>query len=133
LPWPFAPENEGEEEMFRSDLIFIGMPEKNEVPPGISIRFTCPECGGHTLHIESPDVFGCQAVEGVDEEGNLVLGRPTFYTEESNFYLSCPDCGHEPAVDRVDSEVRDGNLIKYFKNRHQASDVEDNDDDESEE
>lgn len=113
--------------MFRSDLKFIGMPEKNEVPPRISTRFTCPECGGHNLDIESSDVLGCQRVEGIDEEGNLVLGRPTFYTEESNFYLSCPDCGHEPVVDLDDPEERDGNLIKCLKDSHPVPEQDDED------
>lgn len=100
--------------MFRRDLKFIGVPEDNDVPPKISVRGTCPECGGHDLHIESGDVLGCQRVEGIDEEGNLVLGRPTFYTDESHFYLSCSDCGHEPDVD-LDDPQADSNLIKYLK------------------
>lgn len=119
--------------MFRSDLKFIGMPEKNDFPTRISIRFTCPKCGSHDLHIESADVLGCQSVEGLDEEGNLVLGRPTFYTEESDFYLSC-ECGHEPVVDLDDPEERYGSLIKYLKDSQHlnGSDEDGDDDDESE-
>ncbi|MDQ7785475.1 MAG: hypothetical protein RDU20_21510 [Desulfomonilaceae bacterium] len=121
--------------MFRSDVKFIGMPEKNEVPPRISVRFTCPECGSQNLNIESFDVLGCQAVEGIDEAGNLVLGRPTFYTEESDFYLSCSDCSYEPAVDLDEPEERHGNLIKWLKDSHAVPEQDDEDDehDESEE
>ncbi|MGB6063256.1 MAG: hypothetical protein WBG50_00495 [Desulfomonilaceae bacterium] len=117
--------------MFRGDLKFIGMPEKNEAPLRISIRFTCPECRGHELNIESADVLGCQAVEGIDEEGNLVLGRPTFYTEESSFYLSCA-CGHEPAVDLDDPDERDGNLIKFLKDSYALLEQDDEEDESGE-
>jgi hypothetical protein len=100
--------------MFRRDLRFVGMPEDNEAQPKIAVRFTCPACGGHDLHIESADVLGCQQVKGVDEEGNLVLDRPKFYTDESHFYLSCPDCGLEPEVDVNDLEPSEI-LVEWLK------------------
>jgi len=100
--------------MLREDIKFIGMPEKNEFPPKISVRFTCPECGGHDLNLESADVLGSQRVRGIDELGKLVLDRPQFYTDESNFYLSCPDCGHEPAVD-LDVEAPEEFIAEWLK------------------
>ncbi len=90
--------------MLRSDLRFIGMAEPNEVQPRIAVQFTCPKCGGHDLYMESADVLGCQPVKGIDGEGRLVFDRPKFYTEESHFYLSCPDCAYEPEVDFEDEE-----------------------------
>jgi hypothetical protein len=100
--------------MLRRDLRFVGMPEDNEAPPKISVQFTCPACGGHNLDVESADVLGCQPVKGLDEEGNLVLDWPKFYTDESHFYLSCPDCGYEPDVDLDDLDP-EGNLVKWLK------------------
>jgi hypothetical protein len=100
--------------MFRRDFKFIGMPEKNEVPPRISVRFTCPDCGGHRLNIESNDVLGCQGVKGIDEAGNLVLEHPTFHTVESDFYLSCPDCGYDRELDVEDGE-EEQQIIEWLK------------------
>lgn len=100
--------------MLREDIKFIGMPEKNEFPPRISVRFTCPKCGGHDLNLESADVLGCQRVRGIDEEGKLVLDRPAFYTDESNFYVSCPDCAYEPDLD-LDVEAREESIEEWLK------------------
>ena len=107
--------------MLRRDMKFIGIAEENDVPPKIAVQFTCPECGGHDLNIESADVLGCQRVAGIDEEGKLVLERPTFYTDESHFYLSCPDCAHEPDVDLDDPEAEE-NLIEWLKENSEGHD-----------
>ncbi len=100
--------------MLRNDMRFIGIEEENEVAPTISTESKCPQCGGPDLNIESADVLGCQRIQGIDDQGNLVLDRPKFYTDESHFYLSCADCGYEPDVDVDDGEDGEKSIVNWL-------------------
>jgi hypothetical protein len=71
-------------------------------------------------------VLGWQRVAGISDERSLVLERPQFYTEESSFCLSCPDCRYEPDADLdADEAEAHQNIMSWLKaNSQDQEDVE---------
>jgi predicted RNA-binding Zn-ribbon protein involved in translation (DUF1610 family) len=104
--------------MFHNNMKSVGFAESDfDDADSIIVRFTCPNCGGHRLDIESADVLGCQEVHGIDSNHNLVCKRPEFFMDESHFYCQCPDCGYEPNVD-LDGSDPEQNLVAWMNAQH---------------